>query len=83
MPVSECGGGELVPDGGVGTLGICRRRFREGDVAAGHDLGAEDAGEEVAVHDVLVLAHQEAATLLKYMGKENRYFGGIFKYNGI
>ena len=30
----------------------------------GHDLAAEEAGEEVAVHDVLVLAHEDAPTFL-------------------
>ena len=32
---------------------------------AGHDLAAEEAGQEVAVHDVLVLAHQDATTFLR------------------
>ena len=32
---------------------------------AGHDSAAEEAGQEVAVHDVLVLTHQDATTFLR------------------
>ena len=66
VPVSEGGSGELVLDGGVHAVRVLRGWcLGDDDAVAGHDLAAEEAGQEVAVHDVLVLAHQDATTFLR------------------
>ena len=66
VSISEGGGGELVLDGGVLPVGVRGRvgGLGDDDAVARHDVAAEEAREEVAVHDVLVLAHEDAPTFL-------------------
>ena len=59
MSVSEGCGGELVLEGGVHSVRVRCGGGRLGDdeAVAGHGVAAEEAGQEVAVDDVLVFPH--------------------------